>query len=174
MPYLTDVQEYAAAILRKLRCMRHDQMHRMIHRRYTQVDPRKTMHRLCNILQIRNDGGHYCWPWCEVNADRIAAIDVMLEICGNNEPVFDIDVLPCAILFFVFGEKKDNIRAFRVYIPQKGKSGECFAAAESTRLPEGHIAVFIIRDKKQMQRLKTSRPHIFAIADSNGKYQFFS
>lgn len=170
MPVLTDVQAHAAELLRKLLCARHDQMHWLIGRAYPRVRPEKVMRQLGYLGKAVNDGTHYLWPGCELKPRRIAAMDVMLRICGGSLPIFDTARSPCALIFFLIRE--DRMQAFRVYIPEPGREAECRAVAESKREPEGHAAIFYIRDKKQIPLLTVSRPHIFAIDDGAGGIVF--
>lgn len=170
MPVLTDVQGHAAGVLRKLLCARHDQVHWLINRAYPDVTPEKVMRQLGYLGKAINDGQHYILPGCEVSPERIAAADIMLRLCGGGLPVFDTARSPCALVFFLM--EPDKMQAFRVYTPAEGMEAECRAIAEAQREPEGHAAVFYIREKGQIPLLRVSHPHIFAVSDGEGKVIF--
>jgi len=169
-PVLTDVQGYAAGLLRKLLCMRHDQLHWLINRVYPDVKPEKVMRQLGYLGRAMNDGKHYLWPGCELSPERIAAVDIMLRLCGGSLPVFDTARHPCALVFFLM--QADRMQPFRVYTPLAGKEAECRAIAENQREPKGHAAVFYIQDKRQIPLLEVSHPHIFALSDGAGGFTF--
>ena len=170
MPVLTDVQGYAADLLRKLRCVRHDQIHWFISRAYPNVKPEKIMRQLMHTIRVMSDGAHYLWSGCEVNPDMIAAVDIMLHLCGPSLPIFDTARPPCALVFFLM--KLDQMLAFRIYTPIEGRETECRAIAESQREPDGHAAVFYMQSKSQIPLLEVSRPHIFAVSDDAGGITF--
>jgi len=169
-PVLTDVQGYAAGLLRKLLCVRHDQLHWLINRVYPNVTSEKVMRQLKHIMRTVDDGRHYLWPGCELNPERIAAVDIMLRLCGSTLPIFDTARHPCTLVFFI--SKDGRMQPFRVYTPDEGKEAECRAIAENQREPKGHAAVFYIQDKKQIPLLEVSHPHIFAIGDGAGGFSF--
>jgi len=170
LPVLTDVQSYAAGLLRKLRCMRHDQIHLLISRTYPDVKPEKVMRQLTHTIRVMSDGNHYLWSGCEVNPDMVAAMDIMLRLCGPGLPIFDTARHPCALVFFLM--KLDQMLAFRIYTPLEGRETECRAIAESQREPDGHAAVFYIQSRSQIPLLEVSRPHIFAVNDGAGGIVF--
>lgn len=172
MPMMTDVQGHAAGILRKLTCARHDQLHWLINRSYHDVKPEKVMRQLRCLGKAVNDSQYYLWPGCELNPDRIVAVDIMLHICGGALPVFDKARHPCALVFFL--SRTDCIQPFLVYMPEEGKETECRTIAEAQREPKGHAAVFYIRNKCQIPLLNVSHPHIFAISDGRGGFEFLN
>ena len=173
MPVLTDVQRYAADILRSLLCMRREQMHWMIGRKYPQVKPEKIMRQLGHILRIYDDGIYYRWPWTEQNPERAAAIDVMLMICKGSLPIIGGAYRsPCSLLFFVPMPHSGTVLPYRVYIPKDGEETECRVAAEREGNPRGHAAVFVISDKSQIPLFRVSHPHIFALGKPDGGYEF--
>jgi hypothetical protein len=167
---LSDVQDYAAKILRKLVCARHDQLHWLIGREYPKVSPEKVMRQLGYLGKAMNDGQHYFWPGGKVNHGMIAAVDIMLRICGGSLPIFDTGPHPCALIFFLM--QADRMQPFIVYTPDEGAEAECMAVAESRRDPKGHAAVFYIQSKRQIPLLTVSRPHVFAISDGCGGFDF--
>jgi hypothetical protein len=167
---LSDVQDYAARILRKLVCARHDQLHWLIGREYPNVSPEKVMRQLRYLNKSTNDGRHYFCPGGQINHGMIAAVDIMLRICGGSLPIFDTGRQPCALIFFLM--QADRMQPFIVYTPDEGAEAGCRAIAESRREPEGHAAVFYIQSKRQIPLLTVSRPHIFAISDGNGGFDF--
>ena len=172
MPVLTNVQKYAVELLKKLRCVRHDQLHWMISQHYPLVNPDKVMRQVNYVTMAIDDGKHYCWTGCEVNPDRIAALDIMLKLCEDKIPIFDFAPYPCALIFFLEKTGTEHIQPFRVYAPREGDEAMCCAQAELQQHPKGHAAVFYIQNENQMPLLEVSRPHIFAISDGNGGYRF--
>ena len=170
MPVLTDVQGYAAEILRKLQCARHDQIHWLISRMYPDVAPEKVMRQLVHISRFIDDGKHYLWSGCEVNPGRVAAIEVMLRLSSPGVPLFDSARHPCSLIFHLM--KQEQTQAFRVYTPTEGEETRCQAIAENQREPHGHAAVFYVRRINQIPLLKVSRPHIFAVSDGGGGFSF--
>ena len=167
---LTDVQGYAAGLLRKLLCARHDQLHWLISHVYPDVTPEKVMHQLKHIMRTVDDGRHYLWPGCELNTERITAVDIMLRLCGGSLPIFDTARSPCALVFFL--TMADRMQPFRVYTPMEGKEAECRAIAENQREPKGHAVVFYVQDKRQIPLLHVSHPHIFAVSGGAGGFTF--
>lgn len=170
MPVLTDVQGYAAELLRKLLCVRHDQIHWMINRMYPDVTPQKVMRQLKHITRVVDDGRYYLWPGCDINTNRVTAVDIMLRLSGGSLPIFDTARAPCALVFFL--AQADSMQAFRVYMPTAEKEAECQAIAENQREPKGHAVVFYINSKKQIPLLHVSHPHIFAVSDGAGGFAF--
>ncbi|GHU79665.1 hypothetical protein FACS1894191_3000 [Clostridia bacterium] len=170
MPVLTNAQSFAAELLRKLICARHDQLHWLINRKFPEVTPEKTIRQLRYLSRVMDDGAHYLWAGCELRPERIAAIDVMLRICGGALPVFDTARLPCALVFFL--TKAGRTQAFRVYTPEPGEEEECRAIAESQRQPEGHASVFLVQSPAQIPLLNISHPHVFVSGSHERGYVF--
>lgn len=156
-----------------LRCMRHEQIHWMIKRRFPQVRPEKIMRQLRHVLSIYDNGEYYLWPGTEPCPDRAAAVDVMLMLCKNNLPMIGAAPhLPSALLFFVPTADPDTMLAYRVYTPRAGKEYDCRMMAEGKLRPRGHAVVFVIGERSQVSLLRVSHPHIFALATGGGKYEF--
>lgn len=171
MPVLTKNQRYAADTLKRLRCVRHDQLLWLMEKEYPQAPAEKHMRQLPRIGVARDDGSHYCLPGCEPDPDRVTALDVMIEMAGNGPaPIFDLPAPPCKLLFFII--RGNEMRAFRVYTPKPEGEAECLAAAETASLPPGHIAVFCVRDQNQIPLLRASRAHVFAFRGGEGGYLF--
>ena len=170
MPVLTDIQGYASDLLKKLLYARHDQLHWLIGRMYPDVTPQKVMRQLGYLSKVINDGKHYIWPGCEVNEARVAAIEIMLRLCGGAPPIFETARPPCALTFFLM--KQDCMQAFRIYTPVEGQETQCRAIAEQQRDPKGHAVVFYIDSRSQIPLLGVSHPHIFAVSDGAGGFTF--
>lgn len=171
MPLLSDVQAYGADLMRKLRCARHDQMHRLLAWKYPKLQPERVMRQLTHLSRAMNDGTHYLWPGCKLEPNRIAATDIMLLMAeGEALPVFDAGLPPCILLFLLLSG--EELRAVRVYAPEPGSEREYRAIAECTQRPQGHAVVFYIQDQSQIPLLKVSHPHLFVVSDGQGGYRF--
>ncbi len=172
MPALTDAQSYAAELLRSLRCVRRGHIHWMIGRKYPYVTPEKIMRQLAHVLRVYDDGEYYRWPGTESDANRAAAVGVMLEICKGSLPIIgEAPRYPGALLFFV-PTPNGIVLPYRVYTPKSGDETECRIKAESELQPKGHAAVLVISDKSQIPQLRVSRPHIFALQRGDGAFEF--
>lgn len=173
MPLLTDVQSYAAGLMRSLLCLHRGQMHWMIQRKYPAVTPEKVMRQLGHVLRIYDDGEYYLWPGTQPNPERTAAVEAMLTLSKGSLPVIgEVPRPPCALLFFVPVPRSAVVLAYRVYVPKEGEETECRAIAESKRKPQGHAVVFLIRSRSQVPLLRVSHPHIFALQGGDGTYEF--
>lgn len=172
MPLLTDVQNYAAQVMRTLLCVRRDQIHWMIGRKYPSISPEKVMRQLVHILPLYDDGAYYRWSGTDPNPDRVAAVDVMLMICRGTLPIIGgVFRLPCALLFFVPAQNTGTVLPYRVYVPKEGAESTCRTVAEIQQNPKGHAAVFVISDKSQIPLLRVSHLHIFALRGQHGGYE---
>ncbi len=172
MPALTDVQSYAADILRSLRCIRRGHIHWIIGRKFPFVTPEKIMRQLTHVLRVYDDGMYYRWPGTEPIPERAAAVGVMLEVCKGSLPIIgELPRYPCALLFFI-PASNGAVIPYRVYTPKSGDEAECRSKADSEPLPKDHAVVFIISDKSQIPLLRVTRPHIFALERADGAFEF--
>lgn len=170
MPVLTQAQSHAVGLLRKLTYARHDQLHWLISRTYPNVTPEKIMRQLGYMGKAVNDGQHYFWPGCEIKPELIAAVDIMLCICGGSLPIFDVGRHPCALIFFLL--QANRTQPFLLYTPKEGAETQCKTIAETQREPQDHAVVFYIQNQAQIPLLKISRPYIFAVDNGKGGYDF--
>jgi hypothetical protein len=173
MPVLTEIQRYAADILRLLRCARRGQIHRLIELKYPSAAPEKIMRQISHVLRVHDDGADYLWPGADPDPGWAAAVGVMLAICKGSLPVIgEAPRYPRALLFFVPAQQSGAVLPYRVYTPREGDEAEYRAAAESERQPAGHACVFVISGKSRIPLLRVSHPHIFALARGDGTYEF--
>lgn len=170
MPLLTKAQQYASDTLRKLHCLRHDQLYWLMQKMYPGVRTETQMRQLAYLGRAKNDGMYYYWPGCDLDEDRIIALDIMIRMTGDNQPAYDLPASPCKLLFFVLQGK--TAQAVRLYLPPVGEEAVYMAAAETEQLPPGYLAAFYIRDPKQAPLLKLSRPHMYVSGDIAVGYTF--
>lgn len=174
MPALTEIQSYAAGLMRSLLCMRHEQIHWMIRRKYSFVTPERIMRQLCHVLRIYNDGEYYLWPGIKPNPERADAVDVMLMLCKGCLPILgDAPRYPCALLFFIPVPKSHEVLPCRIYIPRRSDEEKCQVIAESEQQPKDHTVIFLISDKNQASLLQVSHRHIFAQKKEDGTYMLW-
>lgn len=172
MPVLTDVQSYAAGLLRSLHCICREDLHRMIGGKFPAVTPEKIMRQLTHVLRVYDDGVYYRWQGTEPNPERAAAVGVMLEVCKGVLPIIgEVPRYPCALLFFV-PTANGAVLPYRVYTPKSGDEATCRTKAENEPSPKGHAVVFVIADKSCIPLLRISRPHIFALKRHNEVFEF--
>ena len=170
MPVYTKVQSYAVSVLRNLRSVRHDQMHWLIGREYpnAKVPPAAEMRRLVYLGKAVNDGKHYCWPGCALDAELIIALDVMIKAAGGDNPLFELKGAPCKLSFSVIKDEKNL--ACSVFFPKPGEERETAAAV--VVLPPGQTAVIHLESLRQMPLFSIKRPHIFVRSLGDDEYEY--
>ncbi len=170
LPVLTKVQNHALATLRKLFCVRHDQMHWLIGLEFPEKKAYAAteMRRLSHIGKAVSDGQYYYWPGCGLNMEMIVSLDIMRRASGTGKPFFRLQAPPCKLAFSLFKDDKQYICS--IFFPKPGDEWNTVTAVEE--LPSGYTAAIFLKDRGHIPRFSIRRPHVFICPDSFGGYEY--
>ncbi len=116
---LSNQQKYILEVLRKLGCVRTDQLHALVRGKFQRPGFEIGEARMAAMLRqlrsglgdFRLDGGFVCLAWGQPDALRLEAIDVMLELSEGTPQHFTAKVDSPRLLRFVLG---DRLKLFSV------------------------------------------------------------
>jgi hypothetical protein len=170
VPFITIVQNHALTLLRKLRSVRHDQMHWLICLDYPAAKKHVAdeMRRLVYLSKAVNDGTHYTWPGCETDSELIIALDIMQKAAGGGELFFSLGVPPCKLAFSVLAG--DTRLSCGVFFPKPGEEWKIADAVEHS--PPGRTAAIYLNSYGEIPQFTISRPHVFVRPSTDGGYEF--
>ena len=164
-------QKYILEALRKLGCVRQNQLHALVRGKFQRPDFQISEARMTAMLrQLRSglgdfhvDGNFVYLARDQPDAARLEAIDVMLELTGGKPQEFNASREPPRLLRFAYG---DDLRPFTV---------ASLDAAPAGLLERGRAERIIwIADSGEPPKGLTLPPkHFFAARQQDSSHRFY-
>ena len=166
-------QKYILDVLRKLGCVRKDQLHALVQGKFQSPDFEISAARMDAMLrqlraglgEFRMDGGFVYLARGQPDALRLEAIDVMLELSEGAPQDFGVKLDRPRLLRFAIGG--DKLRLFSV---------ACLSGAADPRLIQQERLeriVWISDSGVPPEGLSLPPKHFFAARQEDGSYRFY-
>ncbi len=170
--FLSIQQKFILDVLKKLNCVRRQQLHALVQGRFQQDGLEITQARMNAMLRqlragtadVRLDDGLVWLSNAQPDSRRLEAIDVMLELTGGKPQEFSASREPPRLLRFAYGG--DELRPFTVAsldaapaeLLERGKAERIVWIADSGEPPKG---------------LTLPPKHFFAAHQPDGTHRFY-
>ena len=173
---LTKQQRYVLDILDKLGCARKDQLGTLLHAKFYPPEkplPAGLMDSLlrqfafCNI-RLNTEGDAVFLPGKKPESDRLAAVDVMLELSMATPTEFWAEKGPFLLHFSVAG---DRVNLFAVL--HAARCSEIDVRAPPALNPSERV-VILLDGECRPPALALPNPQFYAIRQENGTHRFFA
>jgi hypothetical protein len=99
--------------------------------------------------------------------DMLAAVDIMLDITNGAPMDMSVKTPPFKLCFLA--EQNGQIGSYGIIIAVPGNERRLNFQLEGT---ERRTVIFLLTSPKQSEKIQTTLPHYFAVADC-GKYRYF-
>lgn len=169
--FLSIQQKFILDVLKKLNCVRRQQLHALVQGRFQQDGLEITQARMNAMLRqlragtadVRLDDGLVWLSNAQPDSRRLEAIDVMLELTGGKPEEFSASREPPRLLRFAYG---DELRLFTVAsldtapaeLLERGRAERVVWIADSGEIPQG---------------LALPPKHFFAARQPDGSHRFY-
>lgn len=160
-------QAYTLETMRQLRYIRLNQLATLMRLRFNSapdhVERNIRQLRYMNRLEYRD--GYLCLPGRQRDNDMLAAVDVMLQLCGTTVPEFTVGVSPCKLVFSLKDTR--GYMDFKV-IPVKD-GNERPILAKTLAQPSEFVCtlLFLLQHKAQIPLLEVDRPAYYVLPNGN-------
>ncbi len=171
--FLSVQQKYIVETVRRLGCLRREQLLVLVRERFRRPDLVLTPERLDAMLRqlrfgvesIRLEGDMVCLPGVEPDPRLMEAVDVMLELSEGTPLDFQtVRDVPFLLRFSLGG---DTLRLFSVadlLLPD---------LPERTQRRRMERIVWIVEDGVAPENLVLPRRHFFAVRQQDGTHRFY-
>jgi hypothetical protein len=164
--YLTETQKAAIHLLRTFRCLRADQLARLLVSQDTFADRQvRRLPLICSHLIVKPQEGYWAVPNAVPDRDMIMAVDVMLEFDGIEfcEP----GKAPFT-LTFIKKDAQGRLRAYYVAAVPIGAEDRVALQARMAYRGKNNAVVFILDDLQQADVIRFPHEHYHAIQGQGG------
>lgn len=169
---LTIQQKFILDTLRKLGCVRRQQLHALIQGRFQTDDFEITQGRMDAMLRqlragtadVRLDDALIWLENCQPDYRLLEAVDVMIELTGGKPQSFHVSTEPPRLLRFAYGG--DGLRPFSV-------ASLDFSQPDLLERGRGERVVWISDSGEASQGLALPPKHFFAARQVDGTHRFY-
>lgn len=170
--FLTVQQKFILDALKKLGCVRRQQLHALVRRQFQTDDfaiTKTSMDAMLRQLRagtadVRLDDTLVWLGNCQPDCRRLEAVDVMIELTGGKPQTFHVAAEPPRLLRFAYGG--DGLRPFSV----ASLDVSPLASLERSR---GERIVWISDSGEPPQGLSLPPKHFFAARQPDGTHRFY-
>lgn len=173
---LTTHEVYLLEILKTVKYIRRDQLAQLMKRRYklSEYQTDREIYRLRYLGKLWLDeesGDAVRLPNRKRDEGMLAAIDVLLKVCGGFSPELTAAVPPCKLSFFMKDDR--GYLDFKIVPVTRGEEQPILEKLQAQNLGFVCTFLFLIEDGTQIERLATSNKAYYAIPTDEGGYTFF-
>ncbi len=162
--YLTETQKAAVHLLRTFRCLREDQIARLLKKQDAFADRQVgRLPLICSHLIKKPRDGFLAVPGAAPDNDVIMAVDVMLEFEGVE---FYEPGKPPFTLTFIKKDAKGRLRAYYVAVVHTGAEHK---VSQQARIAyKDNAVVFILDSLEQADEIRFPFEHYHAVRNGGG------
>jgi len=173
---LTNVQVSILELLKTYRCLRNDQICRIIGREFQSesafiVRHLERLQTLCRYKLCQPRPGFTGVVGAVPDDDLLLAVDVMLEFQACGLGTFRPGKPPFKLIFFKIGEK-GHLRAYYVTIVHSGTENLLSSLARNTAKGCGNAVIFVLDNIQQARHIQFPFEHFYVVRENDG-YQFY-
>lgn len=167
-------QKYILSVLEKLRCLREDQLQRLVAAKFQHPDPETSGRRMSAMLrqlttflrEVSRTAGYVSYEGTKPDPRKIEAVDVMIEFTRALPGDFHEQLEPPVLLRFSLAE--ENPRIFTV---------ASFSLLKKTggwpNRQRGERLIWIADDGMMPEELKLPSKQFFAARQADGTHRFY-
>ena len=172
----TTVQQYIMKLLKTFRCLRDDQIDRLVcaemkYKPEYALRQRERILNLCSHMVRRPLDGYTGMNGAEADNDLIAAMDVMLMFLPQRLAAYRRGKPPFK-LAFVKEDPNGQLRAYYVAVVRMGMELILSEQAQCAYKGRGNVVLFLLEDIQQAEAIDVPFEHYYVVREEDG-FQFF-
>lgn len=172
---LTVYQKHILEILAEIPYIRHNQLLWLMRLKFGTEERQLTreLRQLCYLGRITmqvDRGGIIMQPRCRRDDRLLAAMDIMMEVCGNSLPEIIKGEPPCKLSFYIKDER--GYLDFKIIPVPLGEEQRICTMLLSQYSSFVCTYLFLPESEGQIERLSTEKSAYFVFPDGKGGWRF--